>query len=134
MYSSGDYGTVDSDFIYPESVFSHPDGSGRVVIDAGRVDVGDFLIKTTLAGADILKAAGQFIEVVSCLAGVFQVLIVEHEAFDEVFFQLGTCPLPVANARLATYPVAQGQHHVEVVVCYLVVFAIRGSCSEKPDN
>jgi hypothetical protein len=35
---------------------------------------------------------------------------------------------------LAAHLVAQGQHHVEAVVRHLVVFAVSGSCSEKPNN
>lgn len=101
-----------------------------VVVDAGGVDVGDLLVKPALAGADVLDAAGQFLEVIVAHIRVLQPLVVQHEALGDVFLELVRRPLAETNRHRAAHPESQGQHHVEVVVCHLIRFAVGGSCSE----
>ena len=105
-----------------------------VVIHAGCVDIGNFLIKAPLAGADVLQTAGQLIEIIPAFAGFFQAHIIQHKALDDVLLQLVIGPLAEAHTNRAAHPKAQGQHHVQIVVGHLVLFAIGGSCSEKPNN
>jgi len=49
---------------------------------------------------------------------------------------LSACHWPIAetHASLASDPVAKRQHHIQVVMGYVVLFAIDGSCSVKPNN
>jgi hypothetical protein len=52
----------------------------RVVVDAGGVDVGDLLVETPLRGADVLDAAGQFVEIVEGLIRVLQALVIQRRS------------------------------------------------------
>ena len=106
----------------------------RVVIHAGGIDVRNLLIEAALARADVLQPLRQLIKVITPFTGVFQALVIQHKAFDDELLQLGIGPLPKAHTSLAAHPKAQGQHHLQVVVRYLVAFAIGGSCSVKPNN
>jgi len=57
---------------------------GRVVVDAGRVDVGDLLVEAPFTGPDLLDADEQFVEVPVPALGLLEALVVEHEALDDV--------------------------------------------------
>jgi hypothetical protein len=61
-------------------------------------------------------------------------LVVDHEPLDDVLLELVGRPLPEADRSGAADPEAKREDHVEVVVGDLVLLAIRGSCSEKPNN
>ena len=105
----------------------------RVVIDTGGVDVGDLLVKAPLAGADVLQAAGQLVEVIAPLAGVLQARIVQHKTFDDVFLELVVGLLAEAHPHRAAHPETQGEHHVQVVVFNLAGHVARPlglNCSE----
>jgi len=105
-----------------------------VVVNAGGVDVGDLLVKPPLAGADILDAAGQLLEVIVSDIGIFEAVVVEDEALADEFFELVRRLLAEARGCLAAHPETECQHHVEVVVRDLVGFAVGGSGSVKPNN
>ena len=104
-----------------------------VVVDAGGVDVGDLLVKPPLAGADVLDAAGKFLEVIVAHLRVFEALVIQHETFGDVFLQLVRCPLAKTHRHGAAHAEPQGQHHVEIVALQLPAhfsFAFHLNCSE----
>jgi hypothetical protein len=78
-----------------------------VVINAGGVDVGDFLIKAPLTGADVLDAAGQFLEVIVAFLRIFQAIVIEHEALGDVFLELVRRPLAESHGHGATHAEAE---------------------------
>jgi len=53
------------------------DLQGGIVVDAGGIDVGDFLVEPPLRGTDVLDAAQQFFEVVEWL---IRISVVHHPA------------------------------------------------------
>ncbi len=75
-----------------------------VVVDARGVDVGDLLVESPLAGADVLDAAGQLVEVVVADLRVLQALVVQHEALDDVLLELVRGPLAEAHGRPGCAP------------------------------
>ena len=88
-----------------------------VVIDAGRVDVGDLLIEETLAGANVANPRQQFVEIVLPeRAPGLDALIVQREPFYQQFAEPGRGPLPELGTARRPHAVADGQNHVEVVV------------------
>ncbi len=87
----------------------------RVVINAGRVDVRDLLVKPPLGGADVLNPPRQFLEIIKRLVRILQPLVVEYESLDDVFPQ----PLRSPNAELRGHarfdPIADGNDSLEIV-------------------
>lgn len=73
----------------------------RVIVDTGGIDIGDLLVKGPLRGADNLDTAGKFFKIVKRLLRVFQPLIIENKALDDIFFQL-------LGGRMAFHPVSDG--------------------------
>lgn len=92
--------------------------------------ISDLLVEAALAGADILQAFGQLIKIIATFSRILQSFIIQRKAFDDVFLEFLTCPLAKPHPYLASDPVTQGKHHIQVVMGYFVLFAIRGSCSE----
>jgi hypothetical protein len=91
-------------------------GLGLAVVVHGRgVDVADLLVEALLRGADIADARQQLVEVVPA-AGLLEPGVVQHEALDQVFAQVGGGPLAELGAARGAHPVADGQDHVQVVV------------------
>ena len=106
--------------------------SGR--IDAGGVDVGDFLVEAALGGPDVLNPARQLLEVVKRLVGILQTLIVEDEPLDDVFPQTLGGPDAELRASKRLHPVADRDDDVKVIEPGCVVFSVSGSCQGFLDN
>ena len=81
-----------------------------------------------------MQATGQFVEIIPALTGVFQTRVIQHEALDDIFLELLVGPLAKTHAYRAAHAKAEGEDHIEIVVCYHILFAVCGSCSEKPNN
>lgn len=75
-------------------------------------------IHPAFAGADVADALKQVVEVVRHArpGRILQPLIVEHEAFDEVFLEPHGGPLAELGAAQGTHPVANGQDHFQTIV------------------
>jgi hypothetical protein len=108
---------------------------GGVVIDAGGVDVRNLLIEAALAGADVLNAASQLIEIIEGLIRVFQALVIQHKALDDILAQPLRRPDAKARRHRAFHPVAHRQNHVEVIKRHVARHrsrALRANLSEIP--
>ena len=93
------------------------DRVGRVVVDAGGVDVRDLLVEQPLRGADVADALEQFVEVVSAQRAAFlEALVIQREAFDQQLGQARGGPLAKRGATGGADAVADGEDGVEVVV------------------
>ena len=91
------------------------EGLRGVIVDAGGVEVGDFLIEPGFGCADVLDAAGEFFEVVEGLVGIFQAFVIKGEAFDDVFPQTLGGSDAEAGGDGAFDAVADGDDGVEIV-------------------
>jgi hypothetical protein len=90
---------------------------GRVVVNAGGVNVGDLLVEQSFARADVADAGQELVEIVGAdgTAGL-DPLIVEREALHQQFAQTGGSPLAKEGAAGRADAVADGENGVEVVV------------------
>ena len=88
-----------------------------IVVYAGGVDVGDFLVEEAFAGADIPDAGQEFVEVIGAEgAAGLDALVVEGEAFDQQFAQACGGPLAEERSAWGTDAVADGEDDVKAVV------------------
>lgn len=85
-------------------------------INTGGVNVGNFLVETSLRGSDVLDATEKLFKIVKGLVRVLQPFVVEHEAFDNELPKLLCGPYAETSGNMAFDPVANGDDHVEVVV------------------
>jgi hypothetical protein len=105
-------------------------GLGRVVINAGGVDVGDFLVKPPLGGADVLNPPEELLKIVERLVWVFQALVVQNEALDDELAEFLRGPDAETGGDGAFDAVPDGDDGVEVVVICAVLLAVGGSSKE----
>jgi hypothetical protein len=73
------------------------------------------LVKPSLGSPDVLNPARQFLKVVERLVGVFQALVVEDKAFDDVLPQALGGPHAELGAPERFHPVAHRDDDIEVV-------------------
>ncbi len=88
------------------------------VVDAGGVDVEDFLVEAALGGADVADAFEEFSEVIF-LAGagrIFEAFVVHGEALHQVLGEACGGPLAELCAAMAADAVANGEDGGEGVV------------------
>src|SRR5690606_28723945 len=111
-------------------------GGGDVVIDGGRVDVGDFLVELPLAQADFPDALELLLEVLFAEDGavVFQPLVIHRKALDREGLDNARGPLAELHGALGVHLVADGDDRGEVVVLGVVGFAVGGSYSKISNN
>ena len=106
-----------------------------VVIAALLEHVGDLLIGSALAGADLPDALQQLIEVILAEgAAILHHFVVEDEALLDVLFERFRRPLTEAGGLFGVDPVAHGNDGVEIVVLGLIVLPICGSCRDFLGN
>ena len=103
----------------------------RVVIEAGRVDVGDFLIEAPLRRADVLNPPQQLFEVVEWLVGILQPLVVHDEAFDDELAQLLGRPDAKARRRMTGHAVTNRDDRIQAVEAGTVLLPVAGSSKEN---
>ena len=100
----------------------------RVVVDTGSVSVEHLAPERLFRRADVADAFEQLVKVVAA-ARSFESLIVQGEAFDDVFAQ-ATCGSDTKlGAAVRADSVANRDDDVEVVVVDLVRLAVGGSCA-----
>jgi hypothetical protein len=88
-----------------------------VVIDAGGVDVGDLLVKASLAEANFADFFEQPFEIILAKErAILHALLVEHIALDGEFAQHLGGPLAKLGGPHRIDPVADGDDGIEVVV------------------
>lgn len=85
-----------------------------LVVAAEREQVAHLLVKPFLRGPDLTDAGEEFVEVVPA-AGILEALVVDDEAFDQVFLEMGAGPLAELDATRGTHAVADGQNEIEAV-------------------
>ena len=109
---------------------------GDVVVDGGRVDVGDLLVELAHAQADFPDALELFLEVFFPQNGavVFQALVIHGKALDREGLDDAGSPLAELHGPLGVHLVAYGDDGGEVVVLGVVGFAIGGSYSKISKN
>ncbi len=90
----------------------------RGVVDAGGVDVEDFLVEAAFGGADVADAFEEFVEVVGLAfaGGIFEAFVVHDEALHQVFGEAGGGPLAELGAAMAADAVADGEDGGEGVM------------------
>jgi hypothetical protein len=72
----------------------------RIIVDAGGVNIGDFLEKAPFRGVDILNTAEQLVKVVEGLIRIFQTLVVQHKALDDILLRRRVAQM---RKRVATW-------------------------------
>jgi len=65
---------------------------------------------------------------------VFHAFPVKHIALNRKFSQHAGCPLSKLSGPFGIDPVAHGNNGIDVIEIRIVFLAIRGSCSEFPNN
>ena len=76
-----------------------------VIVEAGGVDVRDFLVEPPLGGPDILNSAHQLFEIVEGLIRIFQAFVIENESLDDIFLQSLGGPNPELSAPVGLHAV-----------------------------
>ena len=111
-------------------------GGGDIVVDGGRVDVRDFLVKLALAQADFPNPLELLLEVFFAEDGavVLQSLVVHRVALDGEGLDDARGPLAELDGSLGVHLVADGDDGGEVVVLGVVGFAVGGSYSKISKN
>lgn len=80
----------------------------RVVIDAGGVYIGDFLVETSLRGADILNPSQQLFKIVKGLVRIFQPFVIQNKSFNDKLAQFLCGPDAEPRGNGAFYTAADG--------------------------
>ena len=111
-------------------------GGSHIVVDGGRVNVGNFLVELPLAQADFPDALELFLEVFFAKDGavIFQALVIHRIALDGEGLDDTSGPLTELHGALRVHLVADGDDAREVVVPGVVGFAVGSSYPKKLDN
>ena len=84
-----------------------------VIIDADGINIGCFATEELFGGSNITDRSQQFIEMISAI-GMFQPLILQREAFDDVFTQPLLCPYAELGASVGLYPVTHENDDIKL--------------------
>lgn len=101
---------------------------GRVVINAGCVNISDLLVEAPLRRPNVLNSARQFLEIIKWLIGVLQTLVVHRESLDDVLANTLCCPHAKLHAAMGFDSIPDGNDDIEVVGLGGIVLAVSGSC------
>ncbi len=104
-----------------------------VIVNTGRKDIEHLPPKHLLAAPYIANAGQKFFEVATA-PGFLQDVVVHNEPFARIFVQRTGGPPPEAGANVASHAIANSNNGVQIIMFYIVVFPIGGSCSEIPNN
>lgn len=99
-----------------------------VVVIAQGEEIAHFLIKPFFRCPDIPNLRQKFIEVIRSAVWVLQPFAVDDKSFAHEFRQISSCPLAELRATRTSYPKTDSKNHLQRIECYIVLFAVRGSC------